>query len=176
MDLQLIGNILIGVILLGWIAYRQTTWRPVSIGQMWRMPLVLGIVGVVMVVQSRAVVNGVDLAFLVIELIVSVGVGAWMGSLAHFRRLAEPRPVLSRSGVQTGVAEFETRTGWLGLALWLLMIALRVGLDVLAGHLGAHVVTSTGVILLMLAANRAARIALIGARVGRLAPVAASAA
>ncbi|KHK99541.1 hypothetical protein LK09_02645 [Microbacterium mangrovi] len=167
MNLQLVGDVLLGILLLGWIGYRQTTWRPVSIAQMWRMPLVLGVVGAAMIVQTSAILTGVDLAFLILELVVSLGVGAWMGAIAHFRRLPEPRPV----GSKGAVALYESRTGWLGLVLWLLVIAVRVGLDVVAVRLGAHAATTTGVILLMLAANRAARVAVFGTRLGRLAPV-----
>jgi hypothetical protein len=134
---------------------------------MWRMPLVLGVVGAVMIVQTNAILSGVDLAFLILELVVSLGVGAWMGAIAHFRPLPEPRPV----GTKGAMAVYESRTGWLGLVLWLLVIAVRVGLDVLAVRMGAHAATTTGVILLMLAANRAARVAVFSTRLNRLAPV-----
>jgi len=173
MNLQLVGDIILGILLLGWIGYRQTTWRPVAIAQMWRMPLVFAVIGAVMTVQASAIVSGVDLAFLVVELVVSLGVGAWMGAIAHFRRLPEPRVVGGRGG-RTATVLYESRTGWLGLVLWILVIAVRVGLDVLAVHLGAHAATTTGVILLMLAANRAARVAVFSTRLARLAPVPAS--
>lgn len=166
MNLQLIGDIVLGILLLGWVGYRQTTWRPVNIAQMWRMPLVFGLVGAIMTVQTSAALTGLDLAFLIVELVVSLGVGAWMGAIAHFRALPEPRPVGNRGGI----ALYESRTGWLGLALWLLVIAARVGLDMLAVHMGAHAAASTGLILLMLAANRAARVGVFSVRLGRLAP------
>lgn len=166
MNLSLIGDILLGILLLGWVGYRQTTWRPVSIAQMWRMPLVFGVIGAVLTVQTSQALSGLDLAFLVVELVVSLGVGAWMGAIARFRPLPEPRVVGDR-GV---VALYESRTGWAGLALWLLVIAARVGLDLLAVRMGAHAAATTGVILLMIAANRAARVGIFSARLGRLAP------
>jgi hypothetical protein len=167
MNLELVGDILLGILLLGWIGYRQTTWRPVNISQMWRMPLVLGVVGAVMIVQTNTTLSGVDLAFLILESVISLGVGAWMGAIAHFRELPEPQPVGSRGGM----ALYESRTGWVGLVLWLLVIGVRVGLDVVAAHVGAHAATTTGVILLMLAANRAARVGVFATRLNRPAPV-----
>jgi len=165
MNLPLLGDILLGILLLGLVGYRQTTWRPVNIAQMWRMPLVFALVGAVMTVQTSQALSGLDLAFLVVELVVSLGVGAWMGAIARFRPLPGPR-VVGRGGI----ALYESRTGWIGLALWLLVIAARVGLDMLAMRLGAHAAATTGVILLMVAANRAARVGVFSARLGRLAP------
>ena len=93
-------------------------------------------------------ISGIDLAALAIELVVSAATGAWMGAIAHFRPLA---PAGATS------ARWESRTGWWGLTLWLLVVAVRVGIDVVAVRLGAGMVTSTGVILLVLAANRLVR-------------------
>lgn len=46
MNLNVLGSIGPGRLILVWVGYRQTTWRPVDAGRMWRMPLVLGLVGV----------------------------------------------------------------------------------------------------------------------------------
>jgi hypothetical protein len=163
MNLQLIGNVLIGILLIGWIGYRQTTWRPVALSRMWRMPVIMAVVGAVLLVQSHTVVNGIDIAVLVIELVISLGVGAWMGAIARFRRLDPPKPV----GKDGAMALYESRTGWWGLALWLVVIAVRVLIDVYAVHLGAHAATTTGVIVLLLAANRVSRVAVFAARLDR---------
>ena len=61
----------------------------------------------------------------------------------------------------------QSRTGWAGAVLWVVLIAARVGLDVLGGHLGAHLLTATGTILLVLALNRAARALVIDQRIPR---------
>jgi len=166
MSLQMIGNVLLVLALIGWIGYRQMTWRPVAVSAMWRMPLILGVVGVVLLLQtaSPAALTPLDLGVLVAELIVSLGIGAWMGALAHFRPLPSPRPV----GRDGALATFESRTGVLGLLLWFLVIAVRVGLDVLASLAGSHLATSTGVILLMVAANRAARTFVFAQRIATL--------
>lgn len=163
MNLQLIANVLLAVLIIGWVGYRQTTWRVAAPSRMWRMPVILGIIGVAMLAQSRTVVTGLDVAVLAVELVISLAVGAWMGALAHFRRLESPVPV----GKDGQVALYESRTGWWGLALWVVQIAVRIGMDVLAGHLGAHAATTTGVILLVLAANRAARVAVFAVRLDR---------
>ncbi len=63
---------------------------------------------------------------------------------------------------------YETRTGWAGVALWLALIAVRIGMDVAATRLGAGAVTGTAMILLVLAANRAARTAVLVLRLERL--------
>jgi hypothetical protein len=110
----------------------------------------------------------VDIAVLTIELVVSLGVGAAMGVLARFRA-ATPAEVSNPAAP----AEFESRTGWFGLALWLVFIAVRVGIDFWAVSAGSVIATATGVIFVMIAANRAARTAVFTLRLSRMAAVAA---
>jgi len=69
---------------------------------------------------------------------------------------------------RAGTVRYETRTGWAGVALWLALIAVRIGMDVAATRLGAGAVTGTAMILLVLAANRAARTAVLVLRLERL--------
>lgn len=172
MTLQTLGNALLIIIAIGWIGVRQMAWRPVSIGRMWRMPAILGIVGLVLIVQTTkpAALTALDIGVLVVELVISLGIGAWMGGIAHFRPLPEPIEV-GRGRDRSELATYESRTGAWGLALWVLVIVVRVGIDVLAGMAGSHLAASTGVILLMLAANRAARTAVFASRLGRHAAV-----
>ncbi|WP_223691884.1 hypothetical protein [Leifsonia poae] len=171
MTLQTIGNALLILVLIGWIGVRQMTWRPVSISRMWRMPAIMGIVGVVLLVQTvkPTTLTPLDLSVLVVELMISLGIGAWMGAIAHFRRLPQPL-VLEKD---RGIATYESRTGAWGLVLWVLVIVVRVGIDVVAGMAGSHLASSTGIILLMLAANRAARTLVFASRLERHAAVAA---
>lgn len=158
MDLNALGSIGVGILVLVWVGYRQTTWRVVDASRKWRLPLILGVIGIVSLFDAKAPLSEVDLAALVIELVVSAATGAWMGAMAHFRLAAS----------DTRSARWESRTGWWGLALWVLVIAVRVGIDVVAVRLGAGNVTSTGVILLVVAANRLARVAVVLNRAGRL--------
>lgn len=168
MDLTTLADIVLIVLLVGWLGYRQTTWRPVVPSKLWRTPLILAVLGLFNLARGGDAIGAVDIAVIVIELLLSVGVGAWMGALAHFRPLAAP--VAGRRGE---VATVESRTGWFGLALWAALLVVRVAMDVGANALGAHAVTGAGVILLVFAANRAARNGVIAARLDR-SPVGAS--
>jgi len=219
--IQSLTDILIGLVLVGWIVYRQLTWQIVSISRMWRMPLLLGLVGVVMLAQTNGahVITAVDVAVLVIELAISVGIGLVMGRIAVFRtrtirpgdqgdpltgRLGDRRRDeradrrdrrrgyrygysaderygagdRARDGDRGGDSRIErtlnpdgtktvleSRTGWLGLVLWIVLILVRIGCDVIASQLGSTLATSIGVILVMVAANRAVRTAVFAARV-----------
>jgi hypothetical protein len=190
--IQTIANILIGFILVAWIVWRQLQWRIVSISRMWRLPLIIGIVGVAMLSQQKNIhlLSAVDVAVLVIELVISLGIGAVMGKIAVFRprniRPGDPgdplngrgsgrrdrfaggddrdrvERVLNADGTETVL---ESRTGWLGLALWILMILVRIGIDAIASDMGSVLASATGVILVMVAANRLARTFVFAARV-----------
>lgn len=199
MTIQTIANILIGLALVGWILYRQLTWSIISISRMWRMPLIMGGVGIVMLSQTKDVhqISAVDLAVLIVELVISLAIGALMGRIAVFRsrdihpgdpgdplargrgsRREErrggsgnnPQRMLNADGTETVL---ETRTGWLGLVLWIVMIGVRVGIDMIAADLGSVLAAATGVILVMVAANRVARVFVFAARVQKSAAVTA---
>ncbi|MEV7766902.1 hypothetical protein [Microbacterium sp. NPDC086615] len=163
MNLETLADIVLIVLLVGWLGYRQTTWRPVSPAKLWRTPLILAVLGVVNLARGDLAIGGLDVAVLVIELVLALGVGAWMGALAHFRPLEQR--VTGRRGEGAVV---ESRTGWWGLTLWAALLLVRVGIDVAATAMGAHGVTGAGVILLVFAANRAARNLVLGARLGHL--------
>jgi len=197
--IQTLANVVIGLGILAWILYRQFTWQIVSAARMWRLPLIMGAVGVIMLSSTKDVrqINTVDVATLIIEVVISLAIGALMGSLAVFRsrsiqpgELPDPRArrhdglrhsdlramreesdrVLNADGTQTII---ETRTGWLGLALWIVMILVRIGIDVVATDLGSVLATTTGVILVMIAANRVARVGVLFARLQKSGAIAA---
>ena len=104
-----------------------------------------------------------DIAVLVLELAISVGIGALMGAIATFR------PLTADDRVRDPRAQWASRTGGVGIVLWVTMIAVRIGIDVLAGMAGSHLAASTGVILLVFAANRAGRAITMGAWLQKLA-------
>jgi hypothetical protein len=185
MTLQTLANIVLGLALIGYILYRQTSWRVFARSRMWRMPIVLGAIGVVMIAQTKGagVVTSVDAVALSLELAISAGFGAAMGALAVFRERTVPAgdaaPIVrsgrrgdrSRSDIFRAAdgseVAVESRTGWLGLGLWIALIVIRVGIDFEAVRFGAALVTATGVILLMVAANRAVRVLVLSQRVDR---------
>jgi hypothetical protein len=156
MSVQLIANVVIGIALVGFLAYRQMTWQSVDPARIWRLPVILGIVGVVMMANTKATVTSTDVVFLGIEVLLSVAIGLTMGAITSFRTSATP----DRRG-----RTLQTRTGWLGGVLWIVLIAVRIGLDAAGTHLGAHLLTSTGTILLMVAVNRAARALVVDQRI-----------
>ncbi|WP_416393932.1 MULTISPECIES: hypothetical protein [unclassified Curtobacterium] len=158
MSVQLLANILIGIALVAFLGYRQATWQYLDPTRIWRTPLVMAIVGVVVLTQTRSTITTTDVVFLAIEALVTIGVGLTMGSITRFRTVGTP----DRKG-----RTIQSRTGALGAALWIVLIAVRIGLDVLGAHLGAHLLTSTGTILLVLALNRAARALVIDGRIPR---------
>jgi hypothetical protein len=144
MDLQSIVTPLIALIVIGVVVARQLRWRDFDPARVLRLPIVLGGVGLVMLAdQHGAVVTTVDATLLVVELLMSIGIGAAMGRLALFR--ADPN----------GSGAIQSRTGWTGASLWAVLIAVRIGFDVVGSALGAQLLTRTGVILVLLAASRA---------------------
>jgi hypothetical protein len=165
-------NIAVGVALLVWISYRQLTWTPVIPEKMWRMPAVLALIGVFSLAKSGvSTVTGTEVAVLAIETVISLGLGAVMGLLAHFRPMPEDaRQTWSASNAarrrpHTGTPPvLETRNGWFGMALWLVLIATRVVGEVWAHSTGSALLMSTGVILLTVALNRGVRILVISRR------------
>jgi hypothetical protein len=175
MNISTIADILIAIAVLAWIIYRQFTWRLASPSQLWRMPAVIAIVGLVMLAQTKSIENvkPVDLLILVGELVLALGLGAVVGTLAKFRtRAQQASDVRQRSGVPVefdpGVTVTETRTGGLGAALWIVLIVVRVGIELLTAHyFPSALLASTGTILLVVAANRAARALVIGVRMER---------
>lgn len=158
MSVQLVANILIGIALVVFLGYRQATWQYLDPTRIWRTPLIMAVVGVVVLAQTKATVTTTDVVFLGIEALITVGVGLTMGSITRFRTVGTP---------DSKGRTIQSRTGWIGAVLWVVLIGVRIGLDVLGGHLGAHLLTSTGTILLVLALNRAARALVIDQRIPR---------
>jgi hypothetical protein len=175
MNISTVADILLAVAVVCWIVYRQFTWQLASPSRLWRMPAIIAIVGVVMLAQTKSISNvkPVDLLILVGELVIALGLGAIMGTLAKFRTRAQrASDVRQRSGepveFDPNVTVTETRTGGLGAALWVVLIAVRVGIELLTAHyFPSALLASTGTILLVVAANRAARALVITVRMER---------
>lgn len=173
MNLSIVSNVLLILVAVGVIAVRQMTWRPVLGARDWSFPAVAAILGVALLLQS---LNGrglgvIDVVAFVVEIVIAVVVGAAMGAIAHIRRIARPDgavPVtagMPAKAAARAAAEFETRTSPWGLALWVVLIGVRVGLTFAFESFGSHLGISGGLILLVLAANRAARTLVLHHRV-----------
>lgn len=158
MSVQLLANVVIGLALVGFLAYRQATWQYLDPARIWKTPLIMGAIGLVLLAQTKTTVTATDIVFLGVEALLAVGIGLLMGSITRFRTASTP----DGKG-----RTLQSRTGAVGAVLWIVMIAVRVGLDVAGEHLGAHLLTATGTILLMLAVNRAARAVVVDGRIPR---------
>jgi tellurite resistance protein TehA-like permease len=175
MNISTVVDIIIALAVVCWIIYRQLTWQLVNPSRLWRMPIIIAIVGLIMLAQTKSLtaVKPVDLLILVGELILALGLGAIMGTLAKFRtRPQRASDVRQRSGVPVdfdpAVTVTESKTGGLGAALWIILIALRVGIELLTTHyFPSALLASTGTILLVVAANRVARAVVVGVRMER---------
>ncbi|MFC5502753.1 hypothetical protein ACFPJ4_10935 [Lysinimonas soli] len=181
MNASTLVNILIGLAILVWIGYRQLNWTAVAPDRMLRLPAILAIIGVGLLVQNASgiQVSGTDLAVLGVEAVISGAIGAVMGLLAHFRPMS-PAAVTAYLARDSGRRRpgipptLETRNGWFGMALWLVLIAVRIGGEVWAHETHSQLLMSTGVILLTVALNRLVRIAVILNRATHVAPVAST--
>jgi hypothetical protein len=175
MNADTLLTIAVGLALLAWISYRQLNWTPVIPERMWRMPAILAIIGLVSIARTGLTgVTGSDVAVLAIETVISLGLGAVMGLLAHFRPMPEDALATWASSnassrrPHTGTPPIlETRSGWFGMALWLVLIATRVVGEFWAHSTGSALLMSTGVILLTVALNRGVRILVITQRAQR---------
>jgi hypothetical protein len=175
MNISSVADILIALAVVCWIIYRQFTWQLVSARNLWRMPAIIAIVGVVMLAQTKslATIAPIDLVILGGELVLSVGLGAVMGTLAKFRtRGQRATDMRQRSGAPVefdpSITVTESRTGGLGAALWIVLIVVRIGIELLTAHFfPSALLASTGTILLVVAGNRAARALVVTMRMER---------
>ncbi|MEC3918076.1 hypothetical protein [Nocardia sp. CDC160] len=151
---------LVAVLVIGWIMYRQTQWQVLDPTRLWRGPIILGLVGFL---QMKSVLAGgspsvTAVALLALSAALGLGFGLVMGLLSQ---------------VRTGAEGLEARTGWIGSALWIVLLAVRIGVDVVARMSGAEAVTSIGAILLVVALNRAGRALVLARRAEQARMVAA---
>jgi hypothetical protein len=170
-----VADILIALALVAWIMYRQFTWQLVSLAKLWKMPVIVAAVGIIMLAQSKSLtaITPIDIGILAVELIISLGLGAAMGSMARFRtRPQTAADVSSRrnpsAAFNPAVTVIESRTGALGAALWLVLIAIRIGIEIAVNHyFHSAFLSSTGTILLVVAGNRVARALVVAGRMER---------
>jgi hypothetical protein len=153
-------DLLLGLAIVVCLCSRQLTWRPVVTAKMWRLPLILGVVGLIQLSQlsDRPPVKAADVAILVLSGLLAIVSGVLMGWIARFRPITAAGP---------GAATVESRTGWLGVGIWIALIGGRILLEVLGHQLNAELATSSGVIFLVIALNRAARTLVFSARLDR---------
>jgi len=145
-------DLVLGLAVIAYLCTRQLSWRPVDPARMWKLPLVLGVAGVFALAQQHVTIHPIDLVILIMSGVAALASGTVMGRIARFRpSAADPRLI-------------ESRTGWLGIAVWFALILVRVVLDVVGHRMGSGLAISTGSILLVLAINRAANALVLTAR------------
>ncbi|WP_433305468.1 hypothetical protein ACQP2F_18160 [Actinoplanes sp. CA-030573] len=145
-------NLLIATLVVAYLCSRQLTWRPVDPARMWKLPLILGVLGVVALSRQTGALHPVDVVILGLSAAFALVSGALMGRIARFR----PSPADPRLT--------ESRTGPFGIAIWAGLIAVRIALDVAGHRMGSDLALSAGSILLVLALNRAASAFVVSAR------------
>jgi hypothetical protein len=154
-------DLVLAVAVIVYICAKQVSWRPVDPSRLFRLPLILGAAGIVTMPRQHTGLHPVDVAILGLSAVLALASGTLMGRIARFR----PSPADPRLT--------ESRTGWLGVAIWIGLVAARVALDVAGHRLGSDLAVSTGSILLVLALNRLAGALVISARLSRRPLVAA---
>lgn len=175
-----IATLILILAALVWLSIRQTTWSPVDRTRMFRSSAILAGIGVLIIIAEgqASTFDGTDIALLLLELVVGGAVGALIGLVAHLRPITGDalRAWQARAAKDPGstAPRFEARNGWLGLVIWLTLIAARIGFTVWEASIGGHLAQAGGVLLLLLAVNRLVRSAVILSRAPRvLAPSAA---
>jgi len=124
-DLSVVGNVVLGVLVLGWILSRQVQKRPVTMSSL-RVPVILAAVGLyetTSFVRDAAPSSAVPVgavALLVLGVVVGGALAALRGYQVRVWRDADGTVVRQGSG--------------LTVLLWLVAIAAHLGVDVLIDH------------------------------------------
>jgi hypothetical protein len=169
---QTLINGVILIVVVVWFGARRLRWTPMDFSRMLRLPVILGVVGVITVLPTmqKASLSTLDVSVLIVELVAAVAFGAATGAVTQFRPMtaaAIAAHVEKQDPAKRGNAELvthESRTPWIGMVLWLLFIGIRVGLGFWSSTDGSTLGTSTGVILVLLALNRGTAALVVRAR------------
>jgi hypothetical protein len=134
---------------------RQFIWRSAELNRMLGMPVVVIAAGIAyLVFEVSGGFHWVVADWLVVAELGLVAVtGTVMGYVTHFRRAA---------------GRLQHRLTGVGLILWAVFIAIRVGNFALANLLGANLAEATGLILISFGVNRLSAIAVVRRRVEAL--------
>lgn len=154
MNVPAVLNALLVVALVGWVLYRQTIARPVVARRLWILPGILVVIGVAAISHvDNGNLSANATLYLGIDLVASLAFGALRG---YYVRVFERDGVMWRQG------------GAVTLALWVVSIAIRVVVAILAGNAGVGNVSNAGLELALgitlLAQNGV--VALRGSRLG----------
>ncbi|GAB3563517.1 hypothetical protein [Spelaeicoccus albus] len=152
MNPQIYLDVLIGVAVIGLVAYRQLSWGRVNPRKLLILPAVLAAIGLYDLkdlVAGAQSFTALDAWFIAGQTVIAVALGLIMGKVVKFK--TDGDVVYSRAGA-------------IGAALWIGFIAVRLGVDALAHASGATVAGSVSVIMLTVAVNRFTQNALVLSR------------
>ena len=140
MDLHTVETVVIGLAIIAFITYRLSQWQSVRPSRLMRMPLILGVVGVISLAGSGEqllhTLTVLDIALLGAELTIGVVAGWLIGRLTEIRTFAD--------GTKSKLVPA-------GIAVWLGFIAVRIGFGVAAAMLGASLAAMPGMTLIVIA-------------------------
>lgn len=135
MNQQNVINILIAAVVLAWVISRQLRARPLNEQRPYSLMIVLAVLGLFQVAQlaGRAQITGAAYAALVAGLLSGAIFGWLRGRHVHLWR---GDGVLTRQG------------NWLTVALWVVGLAIHLGLDAAGELLSPHdgAITSLGTV------------------------------
>jgi len=126
-----IEQVVLAVLVLGWIVYKQVVGQYATAGKLTWLPPLLVVIGVYAVVQAHPTVTAAGAALIGAELVATVVLGVLRGRAVS---------LTTRDGY------LYLRGGTPALLLWLVSIGVRVGVEVYAHGLGpatATLATST---------------------------------
>lgn len=127
---------------------RQFIWRSARLDRMLRMPIIVISAGVIYLIIELATgfVWGPADWLIIAELGLVAITGTVMGYVTRFRSIRD---------------DLQYRLTWMGIVLWAVFVAVRVGNFALASILGANLASATGLILLSFGINRLAAITVV---------------
>jgi hypothetical protein len=137
---------------------RQVKGQYMDRRRLWGIPIILAVVGAIYVPLTVTRIVHADLLLTALGLVIAIGIGLGLGALTS----AAPAEVPDRRGRTIVV-----RSGWKGGALWVVFILARLALQPVAAATHAHLVTSAGVALILVAIARAAMAIVVAPRLAR---------
>ncbi len=157
MSQQSIETVVIGLAVIAFITYRLSRWQSVRPSRLFRMPAVLGAVGVISLAGSgqqllRQHLGVMDVGIVGAELLVGVVAGWLIGRLTEIRTFAD--------GTKSKLVPA-------GIAVWLGFVALRIGFGVAASMMGASFAAMPGMTLIVIAVIKTVQGLMVRGRVER---------
>lgn len=158
MNSQVLTNVLIGIVVLGLLIYRQMVARRVSASSL-RLTLILGVIGIVEAADFLSKHHGG-----------AVTVAALAGSAVLAIVFGALRAATVRVWIKEGAAW--TQGSWVTALLWVAAVAAHLGYDALLDHHKGTSGLGSATIVLYLAITLAVQRGLVLVRARRLDPAA----